>query len=389
MRRLRRAWLVLVLAAVGAFAAGTGVSLLFSDSDSSPPNRVLNPAPAAAAPSPATTAKPAPTTSGRSPAARAARLPTAQLVAQLFVVGVHGTTASRGTLRSVRAHGWGGIVLGPANWLGPRPTRRMTAKLAAAARAAHRQPLLIGASSDLPGVALPHGTRAAGARRHAAVVGRALRAAGVNLALAPDADVGTAGGPLEQQAVANAPGAVSRVVTAALQGYRRAHTIAAVGHFPGQGAAAGDPETQPAPVGQSLAELRARDLRPFAAVARSAPVVVASNAIYAAFDGATPAVLLPEALTELLRQRMGFRGVVMSDDLLAASTTNHTDVGATAVAALRAGADLLYVPGGPRAQDRAYNAVLAAWRHGEISTARLRASAARVLALKRAYRIVH
>jgi len=100
-------------------------------------------------------------------------------------------------------------------------------------------------------------------------------------------------------------------------------------------------------------------------------------------------VLLPEALTELLRQRMGLRGVVMSDDLLAASTTNHTDVGATAVAALRAGADVLYVPGGPRAQDRAYNAVLAAWRHGEISTARLRASAARVLALKRAYRIVH
>ena len=128
MRRLRRAWLVLVLAAVGAFAAGTGVSLLFSNSDSSPPNRVLSPAPAAAAPSPATTAKPA--TSGRSPAALASRLPTPQLVAQLFVVGVHGTTASRGTLRSVRAHGWGGIVLGPANWLGPRPTRRMTAKLA-------------------------------------------------------------------------------------------------------------------------------------------------------------------------------------------------------------------------------------------------------------------
>jgi beta-N-acetylhexosaminidase len=87
--------------------------------------------------------------------------------------------------------------------------------------------------------------------------------------------------------------------------------------------------------------LRARDLRPFAGVAHTAPVVVASNAIYAAFDGATPAVLLPQALTGLLRQRMGFRGVVMSDDLLAASTTNHADVGAAAVRALLAGADLL------------------------------------------------
>jgi beta-N-acetylhexosaminidase len=388
MRRLSRGSLLLVVAAVGAFAAGTGVSLLFSDSDSTPPNRVLRPTPAAAAP-PAARPAPKPKASRRSPAAIAARLPTPQLIAQLFVVGVHGTTASRATLRSVRTRAWGGIVLTPANWLGPGPTRRLTAKLAGAARAAHRLPLLVGASADLPGVALPHGTRAPSARRHAAVVGRALRAAGVNLALGPDADVGTAGGPLENQSVANAPGVVSRVVAAALQGYRRANTIAAVGHFPGQGAAAGNPETEPAPVGQSLAELRARDLRPFAAVARTAPVVVASNAIYAAFDGATPAVLLPEAVTGLLRQRMGFRGVVMSDDLLAASTTNHTDVGATSVGALRAGADLLYVPGGPRTQNRAYAAVLGAWRRGTISTARLRASAARVLALKRAYRILH
>jgi len=104
-----------------------------------------------------------------------------------------------------------------------------------------------------------------------------LRATGVNLALAPAADVGTPGGPLEAQAVANTPGAVTRVVVAALQGFRRADTIAAVGHFPGQGSAAGNPETEPAPVGQSLAELSARDLRPFAAVARTAPVVVASK----------------------------------------------------------------------------------------------------------------
>jgi beta-N-acetylhexosaminidase len=122
--------------------------------------------------------------------------------------------------------------------------------------------------------------------------------------------------------VANNPRAVARVVSAALRGYRRANTIAAVGHFPGQGSAAGNPDSEPAPVGQSLNELRARDLRPFETVAHSAPVVVASNAIYAAFDGVTPAVLLPEAVDGLLRDRLSYRGVVMSDDLLAASATN-------------------------------------------------------------------
>jgi beta-N-acetylhexosaminidase len=70
---------------------------------------------------------------------------------------------------------------------------------------------------------------------------------------------------------------------------------------------------------------------------------------------------------------------------LAAGATMHTDVGPTAVQALKAGADLLYVPGAPPAQERAYRAVLSAWQPGEISTARLRASARRVLTLKRAY----
>jgi beta-N-acetylhexosaminidase len=373
--RLSPRWF-LVLAAGAAFALGIGAAALLSGgSDDAKPG----------AASTAARAKPALLDPA---AAMARRLTAPQAVGQLFVVGIRGTTPSQGTLRSLRQHGWGGVVLTGDNWAGAQSTRRLSAQLGAAARAAHRLPLLVGAGPGLPGVTLARGGRAAKARRQAAAAGRALHAAGINLALSPSADVGIQGLPLEQTALSDDPGRVTRVVTAALSGYRRAHTIAAVGHFPGQGAAAGDPNVEPASVGQSLPELRARDLRPFAAIVRSAPVVVASNAIYAAFDGATPAVLLPEAMRGLLRERMGYRGVVMSDDLLAASATNHTDVGKTAVDALRAGADLLYVPGGPRGQQQAYNAVLDAWRHGTISTARLQESVARVVALKRAYGVL-
>ena len=105
----------------------------------------------------------------------------------------------------------------------------------------------MGAGRALPGVSIARGTHAAGARRHAAAGGRALRAAGVNLALGPAADVGASGAPLEDQAVANDPRSVARVVTAALRGYRRANTIAAVGHFPGQGSAAGNPNSARSP----------------------------------------------------------------------------------------------------------------------------------------------
>jgi beta-N-acetylhexosaminidase len=381
MTRAGRRGVTIGLIALVALVVGTLLSALLAGNEQSP--RTTAPAPTASS-------KAAPSApSARSPAAIAARLPAPQLIAQLFVVGVRGTAApSRGTVRSLRAHGWGGVVLTPDNWLGGRSTRRLTARLAAAARAAHRLPPLVGAGPGVPGVGIARGTRAAAARRSAAAAGRALRATGINLVLGPNADVGTLGAPLQAQAVADTPGAVAKVVGAALSGYRRAHTIAAVGHFPGQGAAAGDPDSQPAEVGSSLSDLRGRDLRPFGAVAHSAPVVVASNAMYAAFDGATPAVLLPEAVNGLLRHRLGFRGVVMSDDLTPASITNHTAIGSTAVAALRAGADLLYVPS-TGAEDRAYAAVMSAWQHGQVSTAQLRQAATRVLALKRAYGILH
>jgi beta-N-acetylhexosaminidase len=209
-----------------------------------------------------------------------------------------------------------------------------------------------------------------------------VRTLGPRLALVP-ADVGFEGSRLRRQTLSDDPAVVARRVRAALARARRAHVIAAVGHFPGQGGASGDPNTGPASVGLSLDELRARDLRPFAAVAGIAPVIVASNATYAAFDGATPAVLLPEAIDGLLRRDLNYRGVVMTDDLTAASATAGLTIGEAAVAALRAGADLIYVPGPPRVQAQAYRAVLRAYRHGTISTARIRASLRRIAGLRR------
>src|SRR5215212_1114355 len=223
MSRIPRGWVLVVVAAIGAFAAGTGISVLRATGDpAKSERRALAPAQAAPIASP----------TRRSPAAIAARLPTPQLIAQLFVVGVRGTQPSPATLRAERRHGWGGVVLTPDNWTGARRTRGLTGRLQAAARASHRLPLLVGAGPGLPGVSIARGMRASSARRHAAAAGRALGLAGVNLALGPAADVGAEGAPLEDRAVANDPRAVMRVVSAALRGYRRSKTIAAVGHFP-------------------------------------------------------------------------------------------------------------------------------------------------------------
>jgi beta-N-acetylhexosaminidase len=151
----------------------------------------------------------------------------------------------------------------------------------------------------------------------------------------------------------------------------------AVGHFPGEGSASSYPGSDAATVGLTIAELRQADMLPFARVARTAAAVMMSNAVYAGFDGVTPATQLPEAV-KLLRD-LGFRGVVVSGDL----TAGGGSVGKAAVEALRAGCDLLYVPGAAGPQESAYRAVAAAIRRGDVPAARAAEALKHVVALQR------
>jgi beta-N-acetylhexosaminidase len=155
---------------------------------------------------------------------------------------------------------------------------------------------------------------------------------------------------------------VAKFSLAAVEGYDASGIIAAPGHFPGEGAASADPDSMTATVGGSLAQLRSRDLIPFAAIAPRAPVIMMSNAEYTAFDGVTPAGLLPAAV-KLLRDGYGFTGAVMSDDLDATLDATAQSPGAVAVRALEAGDDLLYISGPASEHAAAYAAVLAAARH--------------------------
>jgi len=108
-----------------------------------------------------------------------------------------------------------------------------------------------------------------------------------------------------------------------------------------------------------------------------------SAAAYAAFDGVTPATALPEAVALLRGQ--GFKGVVVSADLSAATIAAGGSIGQVAVDALKAGCDLLYLPGDARAQDEAWRAVTRALRTGELERGRVADALARVAALKRHY----
>jgi beta-N-acetylhexosaminidase len=127
----------------------------------------------------------------------------------------------------------------------------------------------------------------------------------------------------------------------------------------------------------------ARDVRPFAAAVARAPAMQMSAAVYVAWDGVTPATLLPDAV-RLLRERLGFRGAIVSADLVAAQAATGESIGRGAIQAFMAGCDMLLISGGREEQETAYRAILNAARRGRIPRSRIQESVRRVAALRTA-----
>lgn len=327
----------------------------------------------------------------------AAKLPLERQVSQLFLVTLDGTSPS--SVTGLGRFDWGGVALGSANFQNDAQLAALAVAIASSSRSAgHFPPLLAASQSGGPGTAFPSlpprseavvgGTgQASVARAQALRAGQRLRALGLNMNLAPLADVDTPAGPLSGRLFSSDPVTVARFSFAAVAGYASTGVISAAGHFPGTGGASADPDQMTATVGGSLDQLRSRDLVPFAELAPKAPVIVMSNAAYAAFDGVTPAGLLRRAV-DLLRRDYGFQGVVMSDDLDATLQVTGDDAGGAALAALGAGDDLLYVSGPPSERQAAYAAVLAAAKSSAVVRAHVHGALLRVLSLKARYGIL-
>ncbi len=316
-------------------------------------------------------------------------------VAGLLVVGFRGKLRDTAFFGRLAARPYGGVLLTEGNYDQPQQLSGLTSKVQEVARdAGHPAPLVLARQEGGDFSAFPNleplgqtdvgeGNRdqiAASARRAA----EQLKALGVGVNLGPHADIAVAGGPGQGRAFADSPSAVAQAVKATVAAYNRSGVAAAVGPFPGDGAASQDPNAGPAPVGLSLDALRKADMTPFAAIAsgpNAAPAIQMSNAIYSAWDSVTPATLLPDAVKEL-RDRLGFEGTIVSADLVATTATSGGRVGEAAVEALRAGVDLLVVPGGRAQQDEAYRDIVAAVRSGKVSAERVIEALGRIAKLR-------
>ncbi len=186
-------------------------------------------------------------------------------------------------------------------------------------------------------------------RDFGALVGEALASFGLNVDLAPVLDLATPESEpvLGDRAVSGDPVQVTRFARNFLAGLKRAGVLGCAKHFPGLGAASGDTHLEPARVEKTAEHLWEADLLPFRELHAELPLVMMSHALYPALEpeGAAPrpASLSPAIIGGLLRERIGFRGLVVSDDLSMGAVLSGRSVGEAAVAAVEAGCDVLLI----------------------------------------------
>jgi len=318
-----------------------------------------------------------------------------ELVGQKFVVAMQGTSPSLALLARIRRGEVGGIILFGANVESRAQLARSVAAMQRAARTSGRPPLLIATDQEGgeirrvpwagPALASSELGRLSPARiqAEARTAGRQLRSAGINVDLAPVADVPTRGSfmALEGRTFAKDASDIATAATAFAQGLASARVAAALKHFPGIGRATRNTDRTAVALPATLAELTRTDLLPFRkAIAAGVPMVMISNATYPALD-AKPAAWSPR-IQALLRSTLGFKGVTITDSLDGAAASRGRTIDGVASLAAQAGIDLLLLTGSEASSGGAYESVVRAAERGKIPVAGLRRSDVRITALK-------
>jgi beta-N-acetylhexosaminidase len=320
-----------------------------------------------------------------------------QLVGQRLIVAMRGATPTASLLARIRAGQVGGVILFGGNVRNVPQVRALTESLRAAARAGGQPVPLIAVDQEggptrrfvwasparpaaLLGLLAPTTVRAAGRSTAAA-----LRALGVNVDLAPVADV--PGVPdsfiaAQARAYSSNPQRVATIATAFAGGLADGGVAATAKHFPGLGRALVSTDVAAVTLTAGRQELDA-DLVPFRQlIAAGVPIVMLSNATYTALDEKPAA--WSAAVQALLRRTLGFAGVTITDALDAVARTHGRSVASAAVLAAQAGTDLLLVAGSESESNAVYRRLLRAAETGKLPRPPLERSYARILALKRA-----
>ena len=321
----------------------------------------------------------------RKAAAAVDKLSLEQQVGRMVILRFNGTAPPGYVRRVLREGRAAGVILFRDNVVSPDQMRRLTRTLREAMPGAIVSADQEGGEVQTLSWAGPEGSapdqQAAGSvRTDAEESARLLAYAGVNVTLAPVADVPSVdGAALAGRSFSSDPETAAAAVKDAITGWHAGGVATTVKHFPGLGGATVNTDDGTATIKRSRTEMEA-DLEPFkAGIAAGTEFVMAGHAIYPAYDGLHIASQSPAIIAGLLRRDLGFKGVVMTDSLEAAAVQAVGGVEESAVASAEAGVDVILTTG-RGSYIRVYRALLERARQDRGFRARVRSSAARVLA---------
>lgn len=225
------------------------------------------------------------------------------------------------------------------------------------------------------------------ARSNAKTIANDIKQFGFNVDFAPVADVNTASNSvIGTRAYSNDFQKAATLVPAAVQGFHDGGMICTLKHFPGHGNTQEDSHKETAHLYKSLSQLQNEEFLPFrAGIAAGADMVMVGHIVADKIDS-KPATLSYKLVTEILRNQLGFKGLVVTDSMGMGAISNHYKPGDAAVLAIQAGDDLLL---GVYNIPQALAGVRSAVNSGKISEARINDSVRRILTTKLNMGVIH
>jgi beta-N-acetylhexosaminidase len=210
--------------------------------------------------------------------------------------------------------------------------------------------------------------------------GRELAQLSFNVNLAPVLDVDTHESYMDSRSFGSDPNEVAENAKAFMEGFRQAGILSCGKHFPGLGAAKSNPHEVLPTVDQNIEQMESH-LTPFQRLINDGlPMVMTTHCLYPAWDANRPATFSPKVVN-ILKEKLSFKGPVLSDDLQMGAVTKNLQPGEAALAAFEAGHDLILICRERPLMKAAFDALVGALASGRIKKERLKEAQSRMASL--------
>jgi beta-N-acetylhexosaminidase len=321
------------------------------------------------------------------------RLTLEEKVGQLFFLGFHGTEPDRETRALLDVIRPGGIVLAQRNLETFDQTTHLTSQFVDG----REVPALVGIHQEggaadrlkhlfapLPALSESAHMGTLQLRQTARIIGAELAAAGFNTLFGPVLDLSAPGSILKDRTLAATPASVTRLAKAFIEEVSEQSIFVCGKHFPGMGAAERDPHFLLPQISKPKKMLLMEDVPPFANLFDVLPMVMVGHAHYPALGETKPlpASLSPRIVDGLLRRKLGYRGIIITDDMTMGAISGLGLTSDRFLEALEAGNDMLLFSQATPLVEQAFQAIVRAAKESATLRNRINASAERILSLK-------